>query len=138
MQVSSDCESPENIRNISWFILPPAMEYYYRQRHSEYKSLPPARQGCGTGKDFPVMEFIYPTNGVKIFIPRDQSGQLTRIIAEVAHRNPSKTIFWHLDDKYSASTKSIHQLEILAGKGPHILTAVDDDGNMIKCEFEVV
>jgi penicillin-binding protein 1C len=137
MQVSSDCESPENIRNISWFVLPPAMEYYYRQKHSEYKALPPVKPGCGTGKDIPVMEFIYPTPGVKIFIPRDQSGQLTRVIAEVAHRNPSTTIYWHLDDKYSASTRSIHQLEILAGKGIHVLTAVDDDGNMIKCEFEV-
>jgi penicillin-binding protein 1C len=114
------------------------MEYYYRQKHSEYKTLPPVKPGCGTGKDIPVMEFIYPTPGVKIFIPRDQSGQLTRIIAEVAHRDPSKTIFWHLDDKYSASTRRIHQLEILAGKGSHVLTAVDDDGNMIKCEFEVV
>ena len=83
------------------------------------------------------MEFIYPAQGVKIFIPRDQTGTLTRIIPEIAHRNPSKKIFWHIDDKYSATTKHIHQAEILAGTGDHVITAVDEDGNTIKCSFTI-
>jgi penicillin-binding protein 1C len=84
------------------------------------------------------MEFIYPTTGVKIFIPRDETGGLTRVIPEVAHRNPSKKIFWHLDEKYIGTTKFIHQVEILADAGEHVLTVVDEDGNSIRCVFIIM
>ena len=83
------------------------------------------------------MEFIYPSAGVKIFIPRDQEGQRTRVIPEIAHRNPSKKIYWHLDQTYIASTRYIHQINIMAEPGNHVLTAVDEDGNSIKCEFSI-
>ena len=134
-QVTADCVSPSEIRNESWFVLTPAMEYFYRQKHPEYRPLPPYAPGCRVEKEIAVMEFIYPTPGVKIFIPRDQSGLQTRIIPEVAHRNPSKKLFWHLDEKYIGTTKFIHQVEIVAGAGEHVLTVVDEDGNSIKCYF---
>jgi penicillin-binding protein 1C len=113
------------------------MEYFYRQKHPEYKVLPPYAPGCVADRSIPAMEFIYPNQGVKIFIPRDQTGLLTRVIAEVAHRNPSKKIFWHLDNRYIATTRFIHQAEILASAGEHVVTAVDEDGNSIKCRFEI-
>jgi penicillin-binding protein 1C len=138
MQVTSDCASPEDIRNVPWFILPPAMEYFYRQKHPEYKPLPPIAPGCHTGMSIPVMEFIYPTPGIRIFIPRDQSGSLTRVIPEVAHRSPSKKLFWHLDDTYIGTTRYIHQIEMAAASGSHVLTAVDEDGNTIKCSFTIL
>jgi penicillin-binding protein 1C len=137
-QVTTDCESPSDIKNESWFILPPAMEFYYRKKHPDYKALPPFAPGCKNEKDIPVMEFIYPTQGIRIFIPRDYSGNLTRIVAEVVHRNQSKKIFWHLDETYQGVTKGIHQIEILAGRGNHIITAVDDDGNSISCLFSIL
>jgi len=137
-QVSSDCVTASEIINESWFILPPAMEYFFRQKHPEYKPLPPFAAGCNPGKIVPVMEFIYPTPGIKIFIPRDHTGELTRVIPEVVHRNPSKKIFWHLDEKYIATTKQIHQTEILAPVGNHVLTVVDEDGNTIKCSFIII
>jgi penicillin-binding protein 1C len=136
-QVNADCVSPAEIRNEPWFVLPPAMEYFYRQKHPEYKVLPPYAAGCMIDRSIPAMEFIYPTPGVKIFIPRDQTGQLTKVIVEVAHRNPSKKIFWHLDNKYITTTRFIHQAEIFALPGEHVVTAVDEDGNTIKCSFEI-
>jgi penicillin-binding protein 1C len=114
------------------------MEYFYKKKHSEYRTLPPVAPGCSGGKSIPVMEFIYPTTGVKIFIPRDQTGELTKVITEVAHRNPSKNIFWHLDESYIGTTRFIHQLEFLAARGNHVLTAVDEDGNTIRCGFVVI
>jgi penicillin-binding protein 1C len=134
-QVNADCVPASEITNESWFILPPAMEYFYRQKHPEYKVLPPYAPGCSADKRIPVMEFIYPTQGIKIFIPRDQTGLQTRIIPEVAHRNPSKKIFWHLDKNYVATTRFMHQIEIMAGSGDHVLTVVDEDGNTIKSNF---
>jgi penicillin-binding protein 1C len=126
------------IINEPWFVLTPAMEYFYKNRHPEYRTIPPMAQGCSDENAIPVMEFIYPVQRVKIFIPRDQSGKLTSVITEVAHRDPSKKIFWHLDDSYIATTRYIHQTEILAGPGMHLLTAVDEDGNSVKCRFEIV
>ncbi|MCE5344830.1 MAG: penicillin-binding protein 1C [Bacteroidales bacterium] len=137
-QVTSDCESASDITNVSWFVLPPAMEYFYRQKHPEYKILPPVAHGCSASKSIPVMEFIYPSSGIKIFIPRDQEGLLTRVIPEVAHRNPSKRIFWHLDETYLGTTRFIHQIEILAKSGNHVLTVVDEDGNSIRCMFSII
>ncbi len=137
-QVTADCVPASEIINEPWFVLPPAMEYFYRQKHPEYKPLPPFASGCITGKSLPVMEFIYPTQGIKIFIPRDHTGELTRVISEVVHRNPSKKIFWHLDEKYIGTTKFIHQTEILTGAGNHVLTIVDEDGNTIKCSFNII
>jgi penicillin-binding protein 1C len=136
-QVTADCYPASEIRNEPWFVLPPAMEYFYSRKHPEYKVLPPMTQGCLSDKSIQVMEFIYPTPGIKLFIPRDQTGQLTRIIPEVAHRNPSKKIFWHLDEKYVGTTKFIHQVEIFAGAGEHLLTVVDEDGNSIICQFTI-
>ena len=136
-QVTADCVPASEIINIPWFVLPPAMEYFYRQKHSEYKPLPPFKAGCGNEKSEPVMEFIYPVQGIKIFIPRDHTGELTRVIPEVVHRNPSKKIFWHLDEKYIGTTKSIHQIEIFAEAGDHVLTVVDEDGNRVRCSFKI-
>jgi penicillin-binding protein 1C len=137
-QVTTECESPANIKNVTWFVLPPAMEYFYRQKHPGYKPLPPVAPGCAVSGTIPAMEFVYPAGEVKIFIPRDETGTLTRVVPEIAHRNPAKNIFWHLDETYIGTTRYIHQIEIVAGSGPHILTAVDEDGNSIKCNFSIV
>jgi len=137
LQVNSTCVTPDDIVNVPWFILPPAMEYFYRQKHPEYRVLPPVAPGCQGEKSITVMEYIYPSAGIKIFIPRDQSGQLTRIIPEIAHRNPSVKIYWHLDNSYITTTRFIHQIEIMAGTGEHLLTAVDENGNTIRCPFTI-
>lgn len=136
-QVTADCVPASEIIHEPWFVLPPAMEYFYRQKHPEYDPLPPFDARCGTMKNLPVMEFIYPTSGIQIFIPRDHTGELTKVVSEVVHRNPSKKIFWHLDDNFITTTKYIHQTEITAGNGNHILTIVDEDGNTLSCSFQI-
>jgi penicillin-binding protein 1C len=113
------------------------MEYFYRQRHPEYKILPPLAEGCRSERKIPVMEFIYPPSGVSIFIPRDETGTRTHVVAEVAHRNPSKKIFWHLDEEFAGTTNSIHQLDFQAAPGNHVLTVVDEDGNTERCRFAI-
>ena len=137
-QVTDGCVPAAEIVNESWFVLPPSMEFFFRQKHSDYKPLPPFAAGCQAGKNLQVMEFIYPSPGIKIFIPRDHTGESTRVIAEVVHRNPSKRIFWHLDEKYMATTRVTHQTEFLAPAGTHTLTVVDEDGNTIKCSFAII
>jgi len=137
-RVTAECAGAEGIRSASWFILPPAMEYFYRHKHPEYRPLPPWMKGCGHDSNIQVMEFIYPAPGIDIFIPRDHTGELTRVVAEAVHREREKKIFWHLDDKYLTTTRSIHQTDILAPAGAHVLTLVDEDGNTIRCPFTIL
>ena len=138
LQATTECLPAEEIINEPWFILTPAMEYFYKQYHADYKPLPPYMKGCNVERSIPAMEFIYPAQGVKIFIPRDHEGNRTRVIAEVAHRNPARKIFWHLDNSYIGATKYIHHIEIFASGGDHILTVVDEDGFTVKSSFKVV
>lgn len=137
-QVSTKCARPEDINSEPWFVLSPAMEYFYRQKNPGYRVLPPFAPGCSPERTIPVMEFIYPSQGVRIFIPRDQEGKLTRVIAELAHRNPAVKIHWHLDESYIGTTRYIHQIEIVAGTGNHTITVVDEEGNTVKCVFTIL
>jgi penicillin-binding protein 1C len=138
MMVNADCYPADKIKNEPWFVLPPAMEYFYRQKHPGYKVLPPGSPSCRDGTSIPNMEFIYPSPGIKIFIPRDETGASNKLIPEIAHRVPSRKIFWHLDKKYIGTTRFIHQQEIFAGAGEHVLTVVDEEGNRAVCSFTIV
>ena len=40
-RVTADCESPSSMQHKSWFVLTPAMEFYFKQKSADYKSLPP-------------------------------------------------------------------------------------------------
>ncbi|HPC97605.1 MAG TPA: penicillin-binding protein 1C [Bacteroidales bacterium] len=137
-RTSTDCAGISEIVTEKWFVLPPSMEYYYRFRHPEYRTLPPFAPGCPANEEDPQMEMIYPVPGIKIFIPRDQEGKPTRVVAEIAHRQPSRTIYWHLDEKFTGQTKYLHKIELLAPAGDHILRAVDQDGLTISCRFTVL
>lgn len=136
-RVNGFCASPGEIVSESWFVLPPAMEYFYRRKNPSYRVLPAMAPGCEGDVAIPEMEFIYPPRDAGIFIPRDHTGERTRFVAELLHRDPDTRVFWHLDDRYLGETKVIHQFEITATEGRHTLTAVDQKGNTIASEFEI-
>lgn len=111
------------------FVLPPAMEWFYKQYHPEYSG---AKKPQGK-----VMEFIYPQPGSTITLPRQMSGQVEGAVFRVAHHNPHQRIWWHLDGSYVGETTGIHQLRLAPGKGKHTLTVVDDEGNTVSVQFTV-
>lgn len=125
-------------RTVSMFILPPAMEWYYRQHHPEYKALPPYRPGqTAYGNAAIPMGFIYPENGSTITIPRQLDGSIKGAAFNLAHSNPETEVFWHLDSEYLGSTKYIHQMNIIASRGEHTVTVVDTGGNTLSVRFFV-
>ena len=69
-QVNTSCESMDNIKQQSWFILPPLMEYYYKNKNPFYKTLPKFRNDC-LGEVQNAMKFIYPTEKRTIFLPKE-------------------------------------------------------------------
>jgi len=136
-RVNSDCYPVDKMVSRSWFILPPAMEWYYRKKDPHYHTLPPMAPGCGEENEQP-MEMIYPRETRQIFIPRGLDGKLSRVVFEVAHRETGVTIHWHLDDRYLGETTLIHQVELTALPGLHTLTLVDSRGHILEKQFEVV
>ena len=129
---SEPCPHHKVIDGVRTFILPPSMEWYYRQHHPEYT---PAMEKGKT--DSSPMEFIYPENGAVIYIPRQLDGSITGITLNLAHRTPKVNVFWHLDNEYVGQTQMIHQLTLKPSPGKHSVTAVDESGNSISVGFTV-
>lgn len=134
-RVSTACYSPSEMVIRPWFVLPPAMEYYYRMRNPSYLSLPPFLPGCADDMKVPTMEFIYPPHNASIFIPRSLGGEMMSLLPEIAHRRKNAVIYWHLDNNYIGMTRHIHQKELRTGEGEHIITAVDDEGLTVTRRF---
>jgi penicillin-binding protein 1C len=137
-QVNTDCELPERMVHQKWFVLPPSMEYYYRARNYQYRTLPPFRNDCGISEKGAPMEVIYPKDNAKIYIPIEADGKRGRMICNAAHRQPGVKIFWHLDDQYLDQTVDFHQMAVEAKPGEHVLTLVDGTGSEIKVRFSVL
>jgi len=136
-RVTDKCESPSNMKQLSWFILPPTIEYYYKQKQPSYKLLPPYKVGCEvfTTK---MLDIIYPEEGSIIFIPMEGNGQKGKTVFKATHRENGTRLFWHLDQTYIATTTQFHQIEINPSIGKHILSITDEFGNSISRNFEIL
>lgn len=136
-RVNSNCEDVNNMQHLSWFVLPPSMEWYYKSKNSTYKELPPFRSDCETN-GFSAMEIIYPKQFSKIYVPVELNGTMGKTVFQVAHRQANTIIYWHLDGIYIGSTQNIHQMGLAPDEGIHTLTLVDQEGESIIQRFEIV
>ncbi|MFA6278298.1 MAG: penicillin-binding protein 1C [Pedobacter sp.] len=137
-RVTDKCESTNQMQHKSWFVLPPAMEYYYKIRNSDYKVLPPFKPGCNDIGGNMVMDMIYPKNNAVIYIPVELDGTRGKVILNAAHRNSETKIYWHIDAEFVGSTKSFHQLAVSPLPGKHTLTLVDENGERLVQVFTVL
>ena len=111
------------------FVLPPAMEWYYRPHHPEYKG--------ATHNTTSAIAFIYPSNGSTIQLPRQLSGEIEGAVFRAAHHNPETKIWWHLDGNYIGETSLIHEMKLAPEKGKHTLTIVDENGESAAVTFYI-
>lgn len=137
-RVTADCIDLEPAMQRSWFVLPPAMEHFYKTKHADYTSLPDFLPGCSTNSTQQMMDFIYPRQGTEIFIPRGFDGNQSKVVFEIAHRKPTIIIYWLLDGIPIGKTKEMHQLAIQTNAGKHTIEAVDANGEKIKRNFIVL
>ena len=135
-RVYEDCIDKETIVQRNWFTLPPAWEWYYKQHHPQYKSLPPLKPGCGEDFHSP-MQFIYPQMNAQVFLPKQLDGSPGQVTFELVHSNPHAVIFWHLDETYITSTEDFHKVSLIPDEGKHTLTVVDNEGNRLSVAFRV-
>lgn len=136
-QVYEQCAGNRGIQTTSWFILPPAWEWYYKQHHPAYVTLPPFSPECLDASGKQMMQFIYPFPNAVIKLPKQLDGTPGKAVFELAHRSVSNKVYWHLDNEYLGETSDIHQMEIAPEKGEHVVTVVDEKGNTASVRFRV-
>lgn len=130
-RVNSDCEAVDQIKTVSWFVLPPVMEWFYKRKNASYKPLPPFRTDC-LEQNTKNMDFIYPKNNAKIIIAKDFYGNPQPVIAKVAHHKSNVELFWYLNQTFLGKTTHFHEMSIIEKTGKHQITVVDQDG------FEII
>ena len=137
-RVSSKCESPSKMNHVGWFELPPSMAFYYRKNHPEYQKAPDFRLDCLQEASGELMSFLYPSETSQIYLPKDIDGIREKVIFKATHRDPKTTLYWHLNNEYLGYTEDIHSMSIDASKGVHLVTLVDQLGNRISQNFEII
>ncbi|MDF9831228.1 penicillin-binding protein 1C [Parabacteroides sp. PF5-6] len=135
-RVYTGCIDTEPTVQRKWFTLPPAWEWYYKQHHPEYRSLPPFKPGCGEDTRQP-MQFIYPQMNARIRPTRQLDGTQGQLTFELVHTHRDMTVYWHLDQTYITLTQDFHQITLSPAKGKHSMTAVDEEGNSLSVTFYI-
>lgn len=141
-RVHNRCEAVSNMQAHAWFVLPPTQEFYWRQHHNDYKSLPPWRNDCANDllqvdEDQPI-ELVYPNEESRIYIPVDLDGKRSRIILKAIHRDTAAILYWHLNDEFLGQTKVFHEREVALEPGLHNLLIIDKQGYRLKRRFRVI
>ncbi len=137
-RVNEGCETPSAMRQRSWFVLPPTMEFYYRQRNHDYKILPELKPGCSDGNMTNMIEIVYPPSNSSIYVPLEIDGRRGKTVFTATHKSANATIFWSLDNTFVASTERYHQLAFSPTAGKHLLSLTDEKGNNVSRVFVVL
>jgi penicillin-binding protein 1C len=140
--VHSRCESVSHMQAVDWFVLPPAQEFFWRQYHNDYRSLPPWRQDClaerGEVDDDQPMDLLYPHEGSRVYIPVDLDGRRSRVVLQAVHRQPQTILYWHLDDNFLGETSTFHEQSVSLEPGWHKLLLIDQQGYRLERWFQVL
>jgi len=119
------------------FVLPPAVERWYKKRNLSYRSLPPwlpGREGARMGNELAI---VFPEPGSRVFVPIELDGTPGSLVAEAAHRDGNETLYWDLDGDYLGETRRYHQIELRPAPGTHALTVTDTRGERAGRTFAV-
>jgi penicillin-binding protein 1C len=112
------------------------MAWYYRYKNPFYQRLPAWKPGCNVQPEKP-MQLIWPEKPNDIFIPLEADGSRGKVIFEIAHHDPSKTVFWYIDDQFTGQTSHRHKMSLRPEPGNYHLVLVDEDGNFLRTEFTI-
>lgn len=136
--LSGSCQNQGHAFQKPWFVLPPAIEHYYKKKNASYLSVPPLNPSCTPTNEDAPMQFIYPSNFQYLMAAKQLNGNEGVIIFKLAHRFEKKSVYWHAGDLYLGSTRDKHEIAVNINPGSYILKAVDEDGFEIFQKFEVL
>ncbi|MDR3343710.1 MAG: penicillin-binding protein 1C [Treponema sp.] len=130
-------ESPtEQVVIRTWFVLPPAEEWYFRRWNLDYKPLPPF-EGQTNSADI-AFALFNPAENAQVYVPIELDGRPGKVVFMAAHREQDAILYWHLDKTYLGQTTVFHEIECHPEAGSHTLTVIDRRGTMIKRNFVVL
>ncbi len=72
----------------------------------------------------------------RIVLPKQMDGSPGFLTAELAHGNPSTTIFWHLDNTYLTQTQDFHKISCNPRRKT-FTNSVDEAGNTVTTTFYI-
>ena len=133
-QLSAEAAGSEGLRSEKRFVLPPAMEWYYKRAVIGYRPLPPWLPGAKSSRGGDI-EFIAPEQGALLYLPVELDGSLGMTVFRAAHRDPQARLFWHLDGDYLGETRGDHRVEARPAAGEHELLVMDQDGESASRRF---
>ena len=135
-QVTADVYPVSRMVHEPWFVLPPAMAWYFERRSVAYVPPPPVDPRLAASGSMPLgVEFPLP--GSRVYIPVEMSGRRGSLVATARHADPQARLYWHLGDEYLGSTTEPHTLELRPARGDHLLTVIDDGGRTVTVPFRV-
>ena len=126
------------MRQVSWFVLPPAMEHYTAPGDPTYLSLPPWADGTGATTDEVPFALIYPEPGTRLLIPLELDGTPGNAVFEATHRQLNGKLHWHVDGIYLGATVGDHRMAMSPAEGEHRITLADPTGASVNIPFTVV
>lgn len=137
-QVNSSCYPVEKMVEKVWFVLPPAMEWYYMKNHLDYRPLPPKHPGFdAASENGNPIDIIYPQHGITVVTTIGLDGKQQGVVLRAAHRDPSALLYWHIDDEFVGTTRGEHELLVRPSPGKHVLVAMDASGASRSVVFTV-
>lgn len=136
--VNSQCYPRAKAIQKTFLVLNPLQEYYYKQNHLDFVSRPPFLPQCFNESTDKTFDIIYPRNGYKIYLPKNELNQRNELILKATHHLSNSKLFWYLDETFIDATQNYHQLAILPVKGEHRLVLIDEHGKSLSIKFEVV
>ncbi len=134
-RVNSSCYPVNEMRKKVYFALPVIEEKYYKNYHPWYTSMPPFLENC-IAQEQP-MDFIYPRNFTRIYLPKNAENEVQPMIVKVSHKNKNAIITWTLDGNYIAQTTDLHEFGIKTTYGEHRLSLTDQNGNVLEKSFTI-
>jgi len=137
-RVHSGCYDVSEIISQPWFVLPPAQEWFYKIKDPGYKILPPLLPSCKGYESIEQIQLLYPVPASVIYIPYELDGEKGNVVFEATHRDPDSEIFWSIDEKFIAKTRTFHKISVRPEEGRHTLTLTDKSGNTKSISFDVI
>lgn len=134
--VCSLCWS-SNHHSKSFLVYPPEVNYQLNLRGINYQLPPDHDPTCKGLHIVKNMDFVYPKDSSRIWLPRDFNGQLQKIVFKLAHQKPSAKVYWYLDNAYLGTTQENHTQVLQLSSGWHQLTATDNFGEKCRTSFQI-
>ena len=128
-RVHSNCESISNIKMKKWFVLPPLMAHYYKQKNADYRTLPDFRKDCLLTENN-LMDFLFPTKYKSVVsLTKNTDGELNSLVLKLTHQNVEAKVYWYIDNLFIGVTSGYHEQEIRPEPGVYVIKAIDNLGN---------